>query len=99
MVPADVPNDSSCEITVIETILDWAHDILRSRKCSMHTNLVLEAWFWPNIGLVGWWGSGKIILFYSLLQLVESLDSRSLEVGLDCFIQQPLASHSSVLCF
>ncbi|CAL1144838.1 unnamed protein product [Cladocopium goreaui] len=42
VVPADVPNDSSCEITVIETILDWAHDILRSRKCSMPTNLVLE---------------------------------------------------------
>ena len=32
MVPADVPNDSSCEITVIETILDWAHDILRSSQ-------------------------------------------------------------------
>ena len=35
VLPADVPHDSSCEITVIETILDWAPEILRRRNCSI----------------------------------------------------------------
>ena len=46
VVDSDLPQDSSCEITVLETVLDLCHKILRSRGCEMPANLVIEAgWF------------------------------------------------------
>eukprot|EP00435_Cladocopium_sp_Y103_P013147 s3056_g3.t1 len=39
VVDSDVPQDSSCELTVLEKILDWCHDILCQRNCSMPAHL------------------------------------------------------------
>ena len=43
VVDSDLPQDSSCEITVLETVLDKCYGILQSRGCEMPAHLVIEA--------------------------------------------------------
>jgi len=57
VVDSDLPQDSSCEITVLETVLDICQKILQSRGCEMPAHLIIEAgWLSKNhelsLGLV-----------------------------------------------
>ncbi|CAL1166136.1 unnamed protein product [Cladocopium goreaui] len=42
VVDSDLPQDSSCEITVLETVLDICQKILQSRGCEMPAHLIIE---------------------------------------------------------